>query len=164
MSVRGATGGTCPAFKSAKHEEKQSCLNQKLNWWREAWFSLLSQNKRIAHLLLPQIFTSAESTRIDIMSAKLPPSASFAFLHSPRPTRITWAAVFLLTLQSMLNLIRGLTSECLQCDNSKLSSTVMRVCAGVAIRKGNLSVTEVTSTKALSKVSFRGAAASVDTG
>jgi hypothetical protein len=32
MSVRGATGGTCPAVKSVKHEEKQSnvywtCIN-----------------------------------------------------------------------------------------------------------------------------------------
>jgi hypothetical protein len=40
----------------------------------------------------------------------------------------------------------------------------MRVFAGVAIRKGNLFVTEVSSTKALSKGRVRGAAASVDTG
>ena len=89
MSVRGATGGTCPAVKSVKHEGKQSNIKQKLNWWREAWFSLLPQNKRIAHLLFPQIFISAEPKRIDIMSAKRAPPASIAFLQSPRPTRIT---------------------------------------------------------------------------
>jgi len=89
MSVRGATGGSCPALRSVKHEEKQSCIKQKLNWWPEAWFSPLSQNKRIAHLLFPQIFFSAEPKRVDIMSTKLPPTVSIAFLQSPWPTRIT---------------------------------------------------------------------------
>jgi hypothetical protein len=79
ISVRGATGGTCPAVRSVKHEEKQSCINQKLNWWPEAWFSPLSQKKRIAHLLFPQIFVSAEPKRVDIISAKLPPTVFHSF-------------------------------------------------------------------------------------
>lgn len=71
MSVRAATGGTCPAVKFVKHEEKQSYIKQKLNWWRETWSSLLLQNRYSAHLFFPQIFISAEPKRIDIMTAKL---------------------------------------------------------------------------------------------
>ena len=80
MSECRATGGRKPAVKSVKHAEKHFCTKQRLNRWLEARFILLSQNQRIAHLLSPQTFISAEPKGIDILGVELPFSASVAFL------------------------------------------------------------------------------------
>jgi hypothetical protein len=70
-----------------------SCIKQKLDWWRDAWFSLLSQNKRIAHLF-PQIFISAEPKRIDILGAELSCLRRFPSVSTTYPNDVSLQCFF----------------------------------------------------------------------